>query len=102
MDTQDSNAMFDELVDRWCDGNNKYEEGLLNIDDKMWPEKRVGFLEIIPMSAKHSQKTIHYVKDRIRTHLDNIEDEKTKYNEGIQIVSDELDFLIADTGPKIA
>ena len=102
MDTENSNDKFDELVSRYRDGNNLYEEGLLNIDDKMWPEKKIDFREIIPISAKHSPKTVQYVKERLRKHLDDIEDEKTRYIEQIQIVSDEIDQMNVDLGPRIA
>ena len=43
-----------------------------------WPQKKINFREIIPISAKHSPKTVQYVKDRIRQHLDAIDDEKKK------------------------
>ena len=58
MDTQSSHDVFDDLVERWCDGKSKYEEGLLNIESKMWPERQIQFREIIPISAKHSPKTM--------------------------------------------
>ena len=102
MDTQSSHDVFDDLAERWYDGKNKYEEGLENIEDKMWPEKQIHFREIIPISAKFSPKTVQFVKNRIRTHIDNIEDEKTKFLETIHSVSEELDIINADTCPRIA
>ena len=102
MDTQSSHDVFDDLAERWYDGKNKYEEGLENIEDKMWPEKQIHFREIIPISAKFSPQTVQFVKNRIRTHIDNIEDENTKFLETIHSVSEELDIINADTCPRIA
>lgn len=102
MDTQTSNELFDDLINRWSNAGSKYEEGLLNIDDNMRPETKIDFREIIPISAKHSNKTIQYVKNRIRTHLDDIEDERTKYSEILLSVNNELDVINADDGPRIA
>ena len=102
MDTQSSHDIFDDLVERWYDGRSKYEEGLENIEDKMWPERQISFREIIPISAKYSPQTVQYVKDRIRNHLDSIEDEKTKFLEKIHSFSEELDINNIDTGPRIA
>ena len=102
MDTQTSNDSFDDLVNRWSDIGENYEENLLNIDETMWPETRINFLEMIPISAKHSNKTVQYVKNRIRTHLDNIEDKKTNFIDTIYQVSDELDVANADKAPRIA
>lgn len=102
MDTANSNEKFDDLVNKWCDNESNYEEGLLSIDEEMWPQKKINFREIIPISAKHSPKTVQYVKDRIRQHLDAIDDEKKKYNEKIQNLSDELDIANVDSGPRVA
>ena len=102
MDTQTSNDLFDDLINRWSGVGNKYEKGLLNIDDEMLPETKINFREMIPISAKHSNKTIQYVKNRIRTHLDDIEDERTNYIETVHRVSNELDVINSDDGPRIA
>ena len=102
MDTQSSHDIFDDLVDRWSDGESKYDEGLLNIDEEMWPNRQINFREIIPISAKYSSKTVQYVKERIRIHLDNIDDERKKYNEIIDSVSEELDIHNINTGPRFA
>ena len=102
MDTANSNEKFDDLVNKWCDNESNYEEGLLSIDEEMWPQKKINFREIIPISAKHSPKTVQYVKDRIRQHLDAIDDEKKKYNEKIQSLSNELDMANIDSGPRVA
>ena len=102
MDMENSNENFAELVSRLGENESLYEEGLLNLGERMWPERKINFREIIPISAKHSPKTVEYVKERIRKHLDDIEDEKTNYNEKIQSVSDEIDQMNVDFGPKIA
>ena len=101
MDTQTSHDLFDDLVNRWSDIGAKYEESLLNIDESMWPETKINFLEMIPISAKFSNKTVQYVKDRIRTHLDDIDDKRTKFTETIHRVSHELDIANSDDAPKI-
>ena len=102
MDTEGSDNMLEQLVSLLSEGQDRYEEGLLNIEERMWPEKQIQFREIIPISAKHNQKTVEYVKERLRMHLDEIEDEQKNYSEIVERFRDEIDKLNVDLCPKVA
>lgn len=54
-----------------------YSDAVQEMDEELRPNKLVEFKEVIPMSAKFSQKTVSYVKKKLRYWLDDTcEDEE--------------------------
>ena len=77
MDLDNSKQALDNLESELL---NNYEEAVLKLDEELRPEKRIVFDEIIPISAKRSQKTVNYVKDRLRYWIDE-NDDQSRSNE---------------------
>ena len=80
-----------------CLGDNeKYEDNLLqNIDSNMIPEKRIEFREIIPISAeKDSPEFLFSVKQTLRKHLDELEDDQEEYQNKVRALSMEVNAKI--------
>jgi Obg family GTPase CgtA len=94
-----------ESGSKWKDFNNfltkNYDQGLENIREDMIPKEKIEFREVITMSAGHDPKSVGKVKEQIRLHLDQIQDEISGHEDKVRQLSIELEQASAPQGPVI-
>jgi len=94
MDVDGSEDKLAELKDLLYKSKEDSEVGLHRLEEDQKPEKRINFMDIVPMSAKYSQKTVTVVKDRLRTLLDESNDSSTQM--AVSEMSMKLDSMLTD------
>ena len=64
------------------------------VDEEFRPERLIRFLDVIPVSAKFSPKTIEFLKYRVRNIIDSAEDESN--SSFIEALSQKVDFKLSE------
>ena len=80
MDLPNSKEILKELEEN-------IETAVLENEDSM-PEKRIEFREIVTMSAKEDQTSVHNLKNKLREHLDDIFDDSDEKVKALEIEID--------------
>ena len=101
MDLPDSSEKLSEFMSL-INNDDRYEEGLLNIEENMIPQKRIEFREIFSLSASKDMKSVEKVKQKIREHLDEIEDDQENFQEKVKSLTLTVDAKIhTDSNKKV-
>lgn len=93
MDTPKAKSNFQHF-EQLISNDKKYEQGLENIDEEMWPNQKLEFKEILTMSAQKDQKSVSHVKNQLRFILDQVEDQRQENETQVELLSQEVDAIL--------
>ena len=99
MDVEGADEKLEMFMRHVEDSKTDPHAGLSNLNEDQKPEQLINFLDVVPMSAKFSQKSVVQVKDLLRTALDDLHSQDS--NELVAEASKKLDLMISDTSPKL-
>ena len=99
MDSGDADKNFAEFLTQMNDNRN--EDYLRHLPEEARPEKLINFHEIIPISAKCNQASVKFVKDKLRTVIDEVENQTTNADQKISQLALSFDKFMEEKNPKI-
>ena len=101
MDSDGAKEAFEEIKMRLSNSTlDDPGSGLEDLDESQWPETRLDFVDVIPMSAKFSPSSVRTVKDRLRKGLDELH-ESSVQQLGTEEAEKKLDLMLSDTSTKL-
>ena len=101
MDSDGAKEAFEEIKMRLSNSTlDDPGSGLEDLDESQWPETRLDFVDVIPMSAKFSPSSVRTVKDRLRKVLDELH-ESSVQQLGTEEAEKKLDLMLSDTSTKL-
>ena len=101
MDSDGAREAFEEIKMRLSNSTlDDPGSGLEDLDESQWPETRLDFVDVIPMSAKFSPSSVRTVKDRLRKVLDELH-ESSVQQLGTEEAEKKLDLMLSDTSTKL-
>lgn len=95
MDLDGSDSKFQEIKETLND-----DEMLADIPEEMWPQKRLEFLDILPISAQCDKQSVDSVKQKLRTHLDLVHDKQTEIELKVTVAAKDIENELVHTGGK--
>ena len=103
MDSDGAREAFEEIKIRLSNSTlDDPGSGLEDLDESQWPETRLDFVDVIPMSAKFSPSSVQTVKDRLRKVLDELRETESSVQQlGTEEAEKKLDLMLSDTSTKL-
>ena len=105
MDSDGAREAFEEIKMRLSNSTTLDDDpgsGLEDLDESQWPETRLDFVDVIPMSAKFSPSSVQTVKDRLRKVLDELRETESSLQQlGTEEAEKKLDLMLSDTSTKL-
>lgn len=94
MDSEGADEKLSILLSQLKDRQS--EDNLKDLPEDSRPEKLVQFEDIIPMSAKFSQKSVHTVKERLRTIIDDLDEKNFNKDEKVKELQESIRLSLGE------
>ncbi len=99
MDCDDAEKKYSEFLKQMNDNRN--EDYLKHLPEEARPKKLINFHEIIPISAKCNQSSVKFVKDKLRSVIDEVENQTKNVDEKISQLALSFGKFMEEKNPKI-